>query len=113
MAGKLHQESLVLDEHKPKVSISQIRKVAEYAARADWHFRRGNTMAAASLIGRAREVLIGCDLPDEGPIRKIFLYVGNPGKDLRLDDLENLKDNAMMALEATEKSFMEEKSGEG
>lgn len=104
--AKAEQQVMVMDEHKPKVSITQIRKVAEYAARADWHFRRGNPMSAASLLGRAREVLIGCELPEEGPIRDIFVYVAEPPKEIRLDDLEKLVNDSMLALEQSEQVFL-------
>lgn len=104
--AKLHQESLELDEHKVKVSISQARKVAEYANRADWHFRRANVMQASSLLGRAREVLLGCEIPDAGPLRKVYLFVVNPPKALRLDDMENLRDNAMEVLELIERTYL-------
>jgi hypothetical protein len=96
--AKLKQETLVLDETKNRVSIDAARKVADYCHRADWHFRRGNTMHAAAMLGRAREVLLGVEIPDLGPLRKIFLFVANPPETLRLTDIANLRDDAMEVL---------------
>lgn len=113
MAKRLHQESLVLDEHKVKVSISAARKVAEYASRADWHYRRGNEMQARSMMGRAREVLVGCELPDDNDLRRVYLYVANPPKELTPKAMENLRDNSMLVLEKIEKNYLDVPSDEG
>lgn len=103
---RLHQETMEMDEHKPQISITQIRKVVEYIARADWHYRRGNVMPAKSLLGNAKEVLKGCEVPKEDNIRQVYWNVTMPPYVIDKDFLRHMLDRSMLGLEAAEKALV-------